>query len=290
LAGGTAIVLVLQTTWSPTNASVTTFYPTPQTHSPYAGPVAQVGEVAFRPNSGLQFGNGYAAAGVPSLIAYTGIGYVKYAKALCLSHRGTCREGYDLLFAPIKDGLSMADLTKVETVVVQRRLVEPVPRPGWHIESQNELTTVLRRDRKLPDGRISASKGVTVGQDTMDGQRSETVKFRRTGGPAELTFARLAWPGYRAEVNGRTIPVREGPGGLLTVDLPDGVDAGELRVSWTPPGFLAGILCAFAGLGLAFVLGWRREKRPHAPRPVRRLGRESPHGTDGGRDRQAVAG
>jgi hypothetical protein len=258
LSGGTLVVLLLQTHWSPINNSVTTYYPTPQAHLPYQGTVAQIGDVMMQPQRGLLYGNGYAAAGVPSLMSYTGIGYVKFTKALCMSHRDTCREGYDRLFAPVQGDLSLADLTRVETVVVQRRLVDaPVPGPGWRIESRDDMNTVLRRDQKIqfPHGRISASSpGITIDEDTMDGSRSERVRFRRAHGPAELTFARLTWPGYQAEINGRKVPVREGPAGLLMVDLPDGVDSGELRLSWTPPGFWFGIISAMAGLALALSL------------------------------------
>jgi hypothetical protein len=261
LSGGTLVVLLLQTHWSPINNSVTTYYPTPQAHLPYQGTVAQIGDVMMQPQQGLLFGNGYAAAGVPSLMSYTGIGYVKFNKALCMSHRETCREGYDRLFEPVQGDLSLADLTRVETVVVQRRLVDaPVPRPGWRIESKDDMNTVLRREKEIPfsRGRVSAwSPGITVDENTMDGSRSERVRFHRSRGPAGLTFARLAWPGYRAEVNGRKVPVRESPAGLLMVDLPDDADSGELRLAWTPPGFLFGIISATAGLALALSLGLR---------------------------------
>jgi hypothetical protein len=297
LTGGTMIVLLLQTTWSPINTSVTTFYPTPTVHAAYTGTVAQVGAVGDMPGPpirGVLFGNGYAAAGEPSLMAYSGIDYVKFTKALCQSHRGTCREGYERLFAPVQGDLSIADLARVETIVVQRKLVdEPAPRPGWHVESRNSDVTVLRKDKAIPfpRGRVSAwTPGVDVDDDTMDGARSERVRFHRGHGPAQLTFARLNWPGYRAEVNGRKVPVREDQAGLLVVDLPDGVDRGELSLGWTPPGFLAGIVCAFLGLALAIALGWRREKRPRTPGALLRRRRESPHGTDRGRDHQVVAG
>lgn len=297
LTSGTVIVLLLQTTWAPLNTSVTTFYPTPTTRSPYRGTVAQVaavGDYAGTPLKGVLFGNGYAAAGVPSLMAYSGIDFVKFTKTLCQNHRGTCREGYDKLFEPVQDNLSVADLARVETVVVQRKLVDnPQPRPGWRVVSRDDDVTVLQRDAPIPfpRGRISnVSPTVTVDDDTSDGSRFERVKYRRGHGPAQLTFARLAWPGYRAEVNGRKVPVREDKAGLLMVDLPDGVDSGELELGWTPPGFVAGIVCALLGLALAIALGWRRAKHPRTPGALLRLRRESPHGTEPGRDHQVVAG
>jgi hypothetical protein len=291
LVGGTAVVLVVQTTWSPLNSSVTLYYPTPTVHLPYSGTVAQVADVTREPRDKFRYGNGYAAAGVPSLMAYTGLSYVKFEKALCQSHRETCADGFNKLFAPIQGDQTLADLTRVETVVVQRKLVDAPPvKPGWHVESRDEDVIVIRRDKPLafPHGRISASStGVTVDEDTMDGHRSERVRFR---GHGQLTFARLNWPGYRAEVNGRALPVREGPAGLVTVDLPEDVNDGELRLAWTPPGFLAGIACALIGVALAVALGWRRAKRPYQPGQVLRRRRQSPHRTERGRGRQAAAG
>jgi hypothetical protein len=282
LTGGTAVVLVLQTTWSPVNTSVTTTYPKPPVHLPYTGTVAQIGSVAIQPQRGLLYGNEYAGAGVPSLLAYTGIDYVKFSRALCQTHRGTCSDGYAKLFES-----NLADLARVETIVVQRRLVDPQPHPGWHVESADDQVTVLRRDKPLPfpRGRISAVEGVAVDEDTMDGARSERVRFH--GGGGQVTFARLTWPGYRAHIDGRQVPVREGPAGLLVVDLPAG--AGELELAWTPPGFTFGLVSVLIGLALAFALGWRREKRPHAGGPLPGRRTESPHRTERGRDHPAVA-
>lgn len=259
LTAGTAVVLVVQTTWSPVNSSVTQTYPTPTVRLPYTGTVAQIADVAREPRDRFRFGNGYAAAGVPSLMAYTGIAFMKYEKALCISHRETCADGYTRLFTPVQGDLTIADLTRVETVVVQRALVNaPQPQPGWHIESSDDEAIVLRRDKPItfPQGRVSAwSPNLVVLEDTMDGARSERVRFRGNG---TLTFARLNWPGYRAEINGRAVPVRDGPAGLLTVDLPGDVNEGELELAWTPPGLPAGIVCAFLGMALACGLGLRR--------------------------------
>ena len=65
-----------------------------------------------------------------------------------------------------------------------------------------------------------------------------------------MTFARLAWPGYTARVDGTEVPVRQGPAGLLTVDVPAG--AHGLALSWSPPAI--GISLASALLGLALAL------------------------------------
>ncbi len=282
LVGGSALVLVIQLSWSPLNSSMTLYYPTPTTHLPYNGTVAQVADVVKEPRDRFRFGNGYAAAGVPSLMAYTGISYVKFEKALCLSHRETCADGYNKLMEPLPGGGTIADLTRVDIIVVQRKLSEDPPlKPGWHITSRDDIVTIFQRDKPLPfpHGRISAlSPGLTVDQDTMDGHRRERVRYR---GHGQLTFARLNWPGYKAEINGRRLAVREGPAGMVTVDLPG--EEGELELSWTPPGLLAGVGCALLGVALAVALGWRREKRSQQPGPVRGRRWERLHRTERGR-------
>jgi hypothetical protein len=76
------------------------------------------------------------------------------------------------------------------------------------------------------------------------------VQVHRTGsGTARLTFARLAWPGYTASIDGRPVDVRQGPAGLLQVDVPADLRDGTLTLDWAPPG--QKISLAAAGLGIA---------------------------------------
>jgi hypothetical protein len=204
--------------------------------------------------SGLLFGNMHAAAGVPSLVSYTGIGYDALHTRLCLSYYGaTCPQAYDRLWQ--SDGL--VDQLKTEHVVVQRRLRDvSEPPAGWRISRRDEEVVVLSRESAAPwpRGRLSVSRGVQVLDDVRHGQRHETVRFGRTGGRPELVFARLAWPGYRATVDGRGVTVDATDAGLLVVRLPPGVDGGTLTISWSPPGFAAQLLLACAGALLAIAL------------------------------------
>jgi uncharacterized membrane protein YfhO len=115
---------------------------------------------------------------------------------------------------------------------------------------------VWTRDRALPwpTGRLSYAAGVRVLSDAVTGQVDEHLTYRRTGtGPAALTFARLAWPGYTATVDGRPAGVRSGLAGLLVVDLPAGVRSGDVELSWHPPGWRVSLV-AF-GLGVALTAG-----------------------------------
>jgi hypothetical protein len=85
--------------------------------------------------------------------------------------------------------------------------------------------------------------------------------------PAQLTFARLAWPGYTAEIDGREIPVAPGPNGLLTVDLPEDAE-GVLTLTWSPPGALlslAAVGVALAGVAALTVGEIRQRRAPRRP-------------------------
>ncbi|MCK2237528.1 MULTISPECIES: hypothetical protein [unclassified Crossiella] len=300
LCGGTAIVLLLQTTWQPYNADVAGYkFPrsTEALHEQFAkryrGTTVQIADRGLPGPNGenrdLLFGNMYAAAGVPTLTAYTGMGFKPLHKALCLTfYGGTCRRAYPALFQPTESGRSLADLLRVETIVVQRSLfttpevkappipgakIEPDPLaglpepayppvvyPGWRVEESNDAVTVLRRVQPLEwsEGRLSqVGAGVRIEADKIAGQRTELVRFSRSGpleSKAELTFARLNWPGYSATVNDQPVAVRNGPAGTVVVELPAGVRSGELRLHWDPPGFKIGIGSALAGLLAALAL------------------------------------
>jgi uncharacterized membrane protein YfhO len=103
---------------------------------------------------------------------------------------------------------------------------------------------------------------VQVSEDKAVGDQEETVRFTKSGGAARLAFARLDWPGYRAEVDGKPIQVSEGPAGLVVVDLPDGVNGGELKLTWEPPGLKVGIGAAAAGaLGALVLAALERARR-----------------------------
>lgn len=267
---GTVCVLALQMLWFPANRDVAVYnFPTSiaQLRSRYAefhgGTVLQIADRNLIPPEDvasrsawkhLLFGNMHAAAGVASLVSYTGIGHDALHTRLCLSYYGaTCPQAYNRLWQP--DGL--VDRLKVTHVVVQRRLREVPEAPaGWQVALRDADVVVLKRETVLPwpGGRLSASRGVQVLDDRQHGQRYETVRFGRTADRAELVFARLAWPGYQATVDGRRVPVVGTDAGLLTVRLPPGLTGGTLALSWSPPGFALHLLLACAGALLALAL------------------------------------
>jgi hypothetical protein len=286
---GTASVLALQMRWYPGNRDVASYdFPTSIAElksrfaDRYKGTTFQFADwiIAQRPGPDVAwrdvlFGNMYRAAGVRSVTAYTGIGDMEFYRALCLSYLGArdprdpCLDAsgkppdiYGRLWQPTADGgPSLADHMRLQTVVVQRALIDsPQPPPGWSVAQRTAAVTVLRRDADLPwpDGRLGwVSPGITVTKDSMNGQRTETVVVRDAPalhhGPGRLAFARIAWPGYHVEAGGVELPAISGPAGLLQVQLPEGF-TGEVRLHWTPPGLHTGMAATALGLVAALAV------------------------------------
>ncbi|EIE97495.1 hypothetical protein [Saccharomonospora glauca] len=280
LCAGTAVVLGYQLAMAPKNTNVSQLY---YPHSVaelearfadrYPGEVMQIADLTtaeqtlgLHPDGAWRyflFGNVYAAAGVESLVSYTGLGFLDFIDTFCLNNSGstTCPEAWDALWRPTEfDGAPLADLLGVTTVVVQNALVPETktaePPAGWRVGERDEVVTVLRRQAppQWPNSTLTwASPGLDVTDATTvhgaTGATGETVRFTATGSTEHrLVFARLAWPGYRATVNGVAVPVETTPAGLVTVTLPEGTHTGLLELDWSPPGQSVGV--ASAGLGI----------------------------------------
>jgi hypothetical protein len=205
--------------------------------------------------SEVMFGNMLQAVGVQAVTSYYGMGFKAYTDALCIEFNGSvCPDALRRAWTPPAPGAPpLADLLRLETVVIQNGLpgVADVPVPGgWRVAERTAAVTVLRRDAALPhpQGRLSDAPAGTVVADDVAAPRSEAVRI--SGGPGgTLTFARLAWPGYIARVDGAALPVRQGPAGLLTVDVPAG--AHQVELAWSPPAAVPSALAALLGAALA---------------------------------------
>jgi hypothetical protein len=272
LTAGSLLVLGLQLVWFPGNAAVTDYrFPTSaallhQRFAKYQGTVVQLSDIGLdvaqrgpdRAYLDVLYGSMYSVAGVDSTTAYSGIGYTPMDSALCESYQGSvgCPAVWRTLWQPPPGySVPLVDLLRADTVVVQNSLLDTrnLPAPaGWHrtpADERSGLATVWTRDDPVTSsGLVSAADGVDVRADSMVGDVGERVTYH---GGGSLTFARLAWPGYRATVDGRAVPVRSGPDGLLVVDVPPG--DGQMELSWSPPGRRVSAL-AF-GLGVLLAAG-----------------------------------
>jgi uncharacterized membrane protein YfhO len=117
-----------------------------------------------------------------------------------------------------------------------------------------------------------AAPGVQLSSDEKVGESGEEVSYRGSG---RIVFAMLAWPGYQATVDGRTVEIQQGPAGLLQLELPPSApDGSTVRLSFTPPGYGLGIPLMIGGLviALGFGLAWQilryRRRRDGTPQPV----------------------
>lgn len=278
-AAGTLGVLGLQLTWFPGNYSVADYgFPTSEPvleerfDDRYEGVTVQVASIDEVPRGGLRpdgaytdllFGSQYSLAGVEAVNAYSGIGFNELDTTLCIAYQGsTCAEAWPRLWEePPGHDVVLADLLRAETVVVQNALVDTrrvPPPPGWARVESGAQATVWQRTRPLPwpDGRLSAVRGgVEVVSDVSTSDTSETLRITTTGRPGTLTFARLAWPGYSASLDGTPVPTSIGPAGLLEVRIPAGRTGTELEIGFTPPGFGVGLLAMAAGVGLTVLIG-----------------------------------
>lgn len=214
-------------------------------------------------------GNMPSVIGMESTTAYSGIGFNKLDNALCISYNGLmCAGAWDTLWKhPSGFDVPLADIMRVQEVVVQKDYVEGLSAPdGWTQTAATDAAITFRRDAPLafPGGRVGyVGDAVTVTADQRVGTVDEDITVTTAAGTDHrIVFARLAWPGYIAELNGRKLPISTTSAGLLQVTVPDGAQ-GTIHLSWTPPGLWIGVGAFMIGImgWIALVLIARRRRR-----------------------------
>ncbi len=271
--------------------------------SAYRGTVLQLASrassvtVPARPAGDLLFGNETLMSGHESIVRYSGMGFAEFVDALCMDYRGqVCPEALDRALRPAgATGVPLVDLLRVQTLVIDARLfpgpTAGPPPDGWAVAARDDLRTVWVREPVVGyDGRLSwVSPGVEVLSDRSSPAREE-VRFQasRSG---TLVFARLAWPGHTATLDGRPVRVLDGPAGLLTVEVPAGRH--HLEITFRSPGLSVGAvaLAVAALVSLVQSAGWliarrRRGRRGTARHSAGRrdLSAGAVHGPDGHED------
>lgn len=280
---GTAGILTLQTSvFPPVPDGQTPHYPPYDLSDMAAGTAGFEGTVlqlarlegvttGQKRDGELLFGNLPRATGVESVVSYSGIGFLEFNERLCIDYRGvTCPEAFDRLFSPTGEGVPvpLIDALRVSTLVIQRSLLpeaaRDAPQEGWRVQDRTDVRTVWVREQPLErEGRVSwVSDGVEVLGDSSSPRR-ESVRYRAEG-PGRVLFARLAWPGYTATVDGREVEVEDGPAGLVAVDVPAG--SGTLELRHATPGLGLGVLAAAAAGAVVVVQSavwvWQRRRQP----------------------------
>lgn len=214
-------------------------------------------------------GSMYHPAGVEAVNNYTGMGFLPFTRTFCMEYDGLTQAcGYRNLWKVGGSGQpALADLMKLDTIVVQPTLAEGVtPGEGWTQESADDRVIVLRHEGEQPyaGSELSwVSDGVRVDRAASRSNLHESVDVVSADEGGQLVFSMLAWPGWSAELEGAPLSVTRSDIGLLTVTLPAGA-RGTVDLTYRPPGLATGLLGAgiggAIGLALAFV-GWRSWRR-----------------------------
>ncbi|WP_312037015.1 hypothetical protein [Nocardia flavorosea] len=222
----------------------------------------------------------YAAdLGLDYVNGYTPIGHDAFSQRTCMRWEGsTCPEAFDKIFAPEPvTGVPLVDLMKVDRVTLMR-LVYPdardtPPPPGWHwvdYPPNDKWIWVLERDTgpiSTDNGRIAHTAGVEA-VSVSETENTSTVRVTSEHG-GRVTFARLAWPGYRAELDGREHDYEALDDIFVSVQIPPGTENAELMITWRPPGMYLGLatfVLGLIGIGVLQLLYIRNRPRPrHEP-------------------------
>ncbi|WP_280458188.1 hypothetical protein [Nocardia carnea] len=219
----------------------------------------------------------YAAdLGLDYVNGYTPIGHRAFSERTCMRWEGsTCPEAFDKIFAPEPvTGEPLVDLMKVDRITLMR-LVYPdardnPPPPGWHwvdYPPNDKWIWVLERDTgpvSTAEGRIAHTDGVDA-VSVSETENTSTVRVSSAHG-GRITFARLAWPGYRATIDGREHDYVALDDIFVSVEIPAGTENAELEITWRPPGMPLGIatfVLGLIGIGvlqLGYIRHWWRSR------------------------------
>ncbi|MCZ4557641.1 hypothetical protein O4215_18930 [Rhodococcus maanshanensis] len=201
--------------------------------------------------------------------AYTPIGHQGFGDLLCIKYEGsTCKDAFRNVFAIDRyTGKTFADLMLLDRVVVQKAQhpgLDRKPAPeGWQWVTPPETSAPRPASDQIYvleriDGRVSDQPGrvsATVGADAVPESASVNSERVRVTSPngGSVIFARLAWPGYRATLDGQPLQTKGLGDTFLYVDVPPGTDNAELEITFRPPGQRLGF--AAAGFGLVLLVG-----------------------------------
>jgi hypothetical protein len=170
-------------------------------------------------------------------------------------------------------GAGFAGLMKVRHVFVQHEYLDLMKKsagdfrlmlPGRYADEYESTLASL----DLPGTVSWVSSGLAV-RDVPEHLLSSTDEWEDIANglsAGRIVFARMAWPGYRVDLDGQDIPVSALGGFLLSAEIPAGA-LGRLHVSFTPPGFwpgmaAGGLVFVLASAG-AFLMRWKEHSSLH---------------------------
>lgn len=210
----------------------------------------------------LMRGNGNLLAGLYPGFGSIAVGQEAYNSRWCHSFDGlTCSDPAALLAPAPGTGTAWVDLLSADTVIVStaapRALVQHFDTTRALVRTTDQFREYVREDG-LP-GRVTHVDGVQVDPahyssgPAWSGTAMDTYRVT-TGARAGSLVLRVAyWPGMRATLNGRDLPVSTVDGAVVRLDVPAGVTSGQLQLSYRPVGDR--ILVPALAVGAILVLG-----------------------------------
>jgi hypothetical protein len=232
----------------------------------------------------LVFGNYAKDLELTYVSGYTPNGHFWFGEMLCMRwDTSVCPDAYRRAFASEPTtGKTIVDLMKVDRVVLQKALYpdarnQPAP-PGWKwvdYPGHEKYIAVLEREGGLLSTQNGRVADVTGGTATSVSESEATSRVRMSseqGG--RVVFARLGWPGYRATLNGREIPLDLVAKTFVAVDIPAGTKNADLELTWRPQGWKLGggaVLLGLLGAGALqwiYLRGRRRDDEPGGGTPA----------------------
>ena len=233
-------------------------------------------------SAGVLPGNANLLSGLRPGFGYAAVGHRAWLQRWCQDLLGLSRDtpgcvdqllqvvpGLDVAWF---DVLSADDvLVSPSTPAVLRSHLEDTWTLGGHVGAYDSY----RRVDELP-GRVTwvsagttvqAPAGAEVGQAFHSGVAGESVRVTTPAGGGQVVFRIPAWPGLRAELDGRPVPTGSVEGTLLSVSLPGGTRQAVLDLYFAPladrlvvPAWLTGALLLVTA-ALLDALSTRRVRR-----------------------------
>jgi hypothetical protein len=210
-----------------------------------------------------QFGNMALTSNAASFFGYSPIGLRASSQMFCVrTHGFTCLEVVKPLFSSAIGARTWADLMKIDAVIFlpsTTQIARPRAPPGWECSSDGKQNACHRREpRPHYPGTVSFATVSVV--PTSAGVASATHEAMTISAPrgGEIVFARLAWLGYRAVLDGAPLPVQRLGPGLVALQIPPNDRPRTLVLSYGPPGMVLSIGGAASALLLLLggMLGW----------------------------------
>ncbi|WP_113798642.1 hypothetical protein [Blastococcus sp. TF02-8] len=231
-------------------------------------------------SAGAYRGNGNLVAGMHPGYGSIAVGQAAYNDRWCHSFDGiTCSSAEQLLGDAPTTGQTWVDLMSADTVFVADSAPEELLahfRQGWTSAGGRDGWSRFEREDDLP-GRVTAEDGVTVGEEdwyagpAFSGHPMDRYTVSTGDRDGSIVLRVAYWPGLRATLDGRDIPVDTVDGALVRVAVPADVIDGDLRLYFEPigdrilwPAMVVGALIILAGAAASGVV----QLRGSGPVPV----------------------